>query len=128
MQAKVDALIQNSPKISDAANRMESLRELLDETEQQIEAIVNARAGIVQSEARLTKLAADVDNKIDMLREITRADLKNNPLAAHDGVSQQEQETIRSLKRRGWTIEEIARRTNHSVGEVDLVLAMPDDK
>ena len=41
--------------------------------------------------------------------------------------SSKKRSAVRTMKKQGWTIEEIAKRTGLSQTEVELILEIPDD-
>ncbi|MBQ3965470.1 MAG: helix-turn-helix domain-containing protein, partial [Treponema sp.] len=48
------------------------------------------------------------------------------PSTSGSAITPRDRETIIELKRRGWTVDDIARRMKRSVGEVELILEMPN--
>ena len=51
---------------------------------------------------------------------------KKKAPAKETSISPQERETIRALKREGWTINEIASRFKRTPTEIDLLLSLPE--
>ena len=124
VQKNIDTLVSNRSKISDAVQQLSSLQSILDETESRVEKIQNSREGIGRTETRLVNLDSEIDKKLNLLAAITRDDIKKNPAPQSDRLTPQEKDNIITLKRQGWSIEEIARRMKRSEGEVEMVIEM----
>ena len=100
------------------------------ETEERTEQVQKAKEGIVNTEIRLNNLSQEINDKFDMLEKITRTEVEAS--AASSGVTEvgntrlspKDRETIISLKRRGWTVDEIAKRLKRSIGEIEMVIEM----
>ncbi len=128
IQGKIDFITNNTGKINDAVDKISSLQNLLEETEKRAETVRNSREGIGNSETRLMNLSKEIDDKIDMLERISASELEKSPSGSssskNDRLSPKDKETIIALKRRGWSVEEIARNMKRSEGEIELVLEM----
>lgn len=127
VQNNVDSILNNNGKIREAVTRLESLGNILEETEKKVDAIKNEREGIARTEARLQNLAREIDSKFNLLEKITKADLEKHPAKNNSGISPQDRESVKTLKRQGWTVAEIARSLNFPESAVELILEMPDD-
>ena len=131
VQHNIETLMSNNGRINDAVDKITSLQSLLDDTERRVEQINSAREGIGRAETRLQKLDGEIDKKMDLLLKATRSDMERSgssaPLPSSSGssITPRDRETIIDLKRRGWTVDDIARRMKRSVGEVELILEMP---
>lgn len=127
VQKNVDLILSSNGRINEAVEKLDSLREILEEADRKTDAIKSERDGIGRSEARLHQLSQDIDTKFNLLARLTKADLEKNPGKQSPGITPQDREAIKTLKRQGWKISEIARRMNHSETEIELILDMPDD-
>jgi chromosome segregation ATPase len=126
LQNNVDELLKNGPKIGDAVSHISSLQSVLEETDKRIETINSARQGIGRSEERLNQLSSDIDSKFKLLGQLTKQDLEKHPSKGSDHISPQERESIKALKRQGWSVSEIARSMKRTETEIELILEMPD--
>ena len=75
---------------------------------------------------RLEQFGQDVDNKFKVLHDITKNEVSKSRPSPDKGIPPQMKETIKQLKREGWTNEELAKRFNRTVTEIDLLLDLPD--
>ncbi|MBQ9631078.1 MAG: hypothetical protein IJR49_05790, partial [Treponema sp.] len=127
LQTNVDKILKNGPKIAAAAEKLDDLHSLLDDADKRVKVINSAREGLGRSEARLEELNADIDAKFKLLGQITKKDLEKNPTKGETRLSPRDTENIRTLKRQGWTIAQIAKRMNRTQTEVSLALELSDD-
>ena len=57
---------------------------------------------------------------------MTQQELAKKPRAKENTINPQINETVRTLKRKGWTIAEIAENVKLTENEVDLILQLPE--
>jgi chromosome segregation ATPase len=128
VQTSVDRIIQNGPKITEAVGRLEKLDDLINQTNAQLETIQNTKGGIDKTVMNLSAMNREVDDKFKTLRQITENQIKTEPAASKNnaGIAPAKRDMVRTLKRQGWTIFEIARRVGLTENEVDLILQMPE--
>ena len=127
VQRNVDELLKNSPKIGEATERLTSLQELMKEAEKRMEEINSTRQGIGRSEQRLQELSNSIDSKMKMLELLTRKDVAANPPSGNSQLTPSEREHIRSLRRQGWSVRELANRLGRTVTEIELILDTPPE-
>ena len=82
--------------------------------------------GLGHIEERLLDLDKQVGIKLDVLKTITASDVKSNPPKA-SRITPEMKDKVHFLKRAGWKDEEIASRTQLSLGEVQMILDTPSD-
>jgi DNA-binding NarL/FixJ family response regulator len=75
---------------------------------------------------KIDKLVQDVDNKFKVLNQITQKDLSKSPNKKSNALNPQTSDSVRQLKRQGWTIDQIAKRLDLTENEVDLILQLPE--
>ncbi len=124
VQGNVDKILQNGPKITNAIGRLETLDNLLADTEKRIDALNSVQTGIKKTELDLQGLSRDVDNKFRTLQQITQKELQSKPTAKGQSLNPQTNEAVKQLKREGWTIPEIANNLHLTENEVDLILQL----
>ena len=61
-----------------------------------------------------------------MLQKITQQNIKSGNAPKDNSISPSERETIRTLKREGWTIQELASRFKRTTVEIELLLDLPE--
>ena len=126
IQTNVDRLLQNGPKITEAASKLQNLDNVLEETEKRMDTLQTANAGLKKTQLEQQELRREINSKFDALHSITKSEVAKNKPAQDKGISPSERETIRSLKREGWTINEIASRFKRTTTEIELLLELPD--
>ncbi len=67
-------------------------------------------------------MEAMIDQKMNELAVLTKSELKDNPPEDKGSISLADREAIIRLHRQGWSEEEIAKRMNRSVGEIQLLI------
>lgn len=132
VQNNVDELLKNSPKITEAAAKLNNLEEILSETENRLESINSARTGVSKIEERLLKMDKDLDGKLKLVHDVVSSDVKKSSETDPNSnklnyPSPQEREQIKQLARQGWKLPEIARSMNRTQAEIQLILDLPSD-
>lgn len=124
IQEKVDFITNNTGKINDAVDKVTNLTDLISDAEKRIDQVQKSREGIASTETRLQNLQREIEEKFDVLADLTKQDLEENPTdpETNGRLTPKDRQTIKELKRRGWTADEIARRMKRSVGEIELAL------
>ena len=118
--------MQNGPKITTAIGRLENLDSIINDTEKRIEALNSVQNGIKKTQLDLEGINRDVDNKFNILQKMTQQELSKKPRSKENVINPQINETVRTLKRKGWTIAEIAENVKLTENEVDLILQLPE--
>ena len=86
----------------------------------------SVQTGLKKTELDLNTLSRDVDKKFKDLNDITKQDLAKNPNKMSNALNPQTSDSVRQLKRQGWTIADIAKRLELTENEVDLILQLPE--
>ncbi|MGN0730429.1 MAG: SpiroCoCo family coiled-coil protein [Treponema sp.] len=129
VQSNVDILMKNTKHLDVAVEKLDSLNEVIQDTESRIEKIQNDREGIARTEARIADMSKSIDSKFAALKTIAEADTKKTSARTRSSTrstSPQIRDNIRTLKQQGWTNQEIANSLNITLGEVELVLELPE--
>ena len=126
VQENVDRILKSGPKITEAASKLQNLDNVITEAEKRIDNITATNSGIKAAQLRLEQFGQDVDNKFKVLHDITKNEVSKSRPSPDKGIPPQMKETIKQLKREGWTNEELAKRFNRTVTEIDLLLELPD--
>ena len=126
VQASVDRLLQNGPKITEAASKLNNLQNALTETQKRLDVIQDTNGSIKKTELELQSLKREIDSKFEMLHAITKQEESKKVSKKDSAISPAERDTIRALKREGWSINEIASRFNRTPTEIDLLLSLPE--
>jgi len=128
VQANIDRLLKNVPKITDAIAKLDKLDEIMKTTEDRIASLNSAQNGFKTAEMDLQNLRRDVDEKFGVLRKITQSELTQRPVDVNSAITPTDIDVIKKLKRNGWRNEEIAKKLNRSLTEIDLALQINADE
>ena len=124
VQNRVDEIMKNGPKLTEAMSRLSELDSLLKDADSRMEQINSARQGIARTEERLQSLSKSIDDKFKSLQLITSEEIKKMPPVGNSHITPQAKESVKALKIQGWSIDEIADRMHLSPAEVELILDM----
>lgn len=106
-----------------AVQQLATLDDNLAEMERRMDELRTAREWLARTETRLEEIRRDAGEQIKLLGAITRDETRKNPV---DGgaPSLSARETVQKLAHQGWNVDEIARATKVSKGEVELILEL----
>ena len=82
--------------------------------------------GIKKTQLDLDGINREVDNKFKVLQKITQQERASSPSKKGTTLNPQTSDSVRQLKRQGWTISDIAKRLDLTENEVDLILQLPE--
>ena len=125
VQASVDRILVNGPKITEAANRVMNLDTVLAETEKRMGEINSTRNGINKTMGDLARVQEEADKKLELVRAVSSEDAKKVK-SSNDVLSPKLRDMVRTLKRQGWNNKEIASKLKLAEGEVELILEIPE--
>jgi chromosome segregation ATPase len=121
LKKTIDALSANKERAEDAMEKLAGLDDAIKDIEKRMADMQKAREWLARTETRLSEINRQAQEQVKLLgtlvKEETRAAKKDRgapPMGARD--------TIIKLAHQGWTVEEIARATKLSRGEVELIL------
>ena len=126
LQNYVQPMKAQAMEDTDAIGRLENLDSIIADTEKRIDALSSVQTGLKKTELDLNTLSRDVDKKFKVLNDITKQDLAKNPNKKSNALNPQTSDSVRQLKRQGWTIADIAKRLDLTENEVDLILQLPE--
>ena len=134
MQKRADAIKADlskaeNEKARDAAEKLSTLDDSVKWLEKRIAEMNIAREGLARLATELQNLDKDAQTHLKLTRSLL--DRESGKTAGRTGKPSddwapppRDRENIISLKRKGWTIDEIARTMNLSRGEVELILEL----
>mgnify|MGYP003480611418 FL=1 len=126
VQSNVDRILKNGPKITDAIGKLENLDVMMNTTQKKLDELTSVQNGLKQTELKLEQVNRELDDKYKVLRSLTQNKLQKEGAPSDTGIAPSVRETIRALKREGWTIQEIASRFKRTPTEIELLLELPD--
>ena len=126
IQSSVKALSTENEKARDAAEKLSTLDDSIKWLEKRITDMNTARESLGRLATELQKLEKDAQTHLKLTRSLLeREEGASRPGKAGDGAPPpRDRENIISLKRQGWTIDEIAKAMKISKGEVELILEL----
>ncbi len=134
MPASVNSLASQLKKIlaakkdtDTAVTQLANLEQTLADVESRMSELQTAREWLARTETRLEEIRRDAGEQVKLLGSIMREEARKNP---SDGgaPSLSARETVQKLAHQGWKVDEIARATKVSKGEVELILELTGKK
>jgi chromosome segregation ATPase len=120
---QIQTLSENKDRAAHALSQLESLESLLSDVEERIESMQKAREWLGRTETRLEQIAKQADDQLKLLGNLLKKSSKDT--AGDDGApSNRVRNMVRQLAHQGWGVKEIAKQTELSVGEVELILEL----
>lgn len=121
--------VASQRKETDAAvAQLAKLDETLSEVEGRMTELQTAREWLARTETRLEEIRRDAGEQVKLLGSIMREDSRKNPDGSGGAPSMSARETVQKLAHQGWKVDEIARATKVSKGEVELILELTGKK
>lgn len=110
-----------------AVEQLSKLDQTLADVEARMQELQTAREWLARTETRLEEIRRDAGEQVKLLGSIMREETKKHPV---DGgaPSLNARETVQKLAHQGWNVDEIARATKVSKGEVELILELTSNK
>ena len=117
-------------------DKLSSLQKIFDETEDRIDGLNERMDEISVTEERLQRLTEVAEEQINDFKVLGKvstakkkegASSKKSMKAGSSSITPSLKESVRSLKEKGWTNEEIASSLRISEDTVDLILDVPSD-
>lgn len=110
-----------------AVTQLANLEQTLTDVESRMQELQTAREWLARTETRLEEIRRDAGEQVKLLGSLMREETRKNPV---DGgaPSMNARETVQKLAHQGWNVDEIARATKVSKGEVELILELTGKK
>ncbi|MEX2444362.1 MAG: hypothetical protein WD492_12195 [Alkalispirochaeta sp.] len=107
-----------------AVEQLSKLDETLSDVEHRMKELQTAREWLARTETRLEEIRRDAGEQVKLLGSIMREEAKKDPDGSGGAPSMSARETVQKLAHQGWKVDEIARATKVSRGEVELILEL----
>ena len=117
----LNGLQKERGSVEHAVSQLGSLNTVLTDVEQRIEHMQKAREWLARTETRFEELNRQADDQLQVMRAVLQDSGKGKG-SAKEAPSVQAREMVIKLSRNGWKIDEIAKTTKLSPGEVELIL------
>ncbi|SIQ83978.1 Chromosome segregation ATPase [Alkalispirochaeta americana] len=107
-----------------AVENLASLNETLADVERRMDELKTAREWLARTETRLEEIRRDAGEQVKLLGSLMREEGKKSTSPGGGAPSLSARETVQKLAHQGWKVDEIARATKMSKGEVELILEL----
>jgi chromosome segregation ATPase len=118
-------ITKENTQVIEAANRIASLDNLIQDIDGRIEKMQQARQWCVDLEQRLQDLNNDAHTHVKLAGNLIKKDTPQTTADRAPSLNQRKE--VIELKRRGWSVQEIARTLKIAQSAVELTLEMPQD-
>lgn len=123
LTAKLQEIAAARAETDGAVKQLTSLESTMKEIEDRMKNLQTAREWLARTETRLEQIRKDAGEQVKLLGSIMREEAKKEP-GQGGAPSLSARETVTKLAHQGWKVEEIARATKVSRGEVELILEL----
>jgi small-conductance mechanosensitive channel len=114
-------LADNKQKVDQAIEQLETLDSLIQDTEERTERMQKAREWLAKTETRLEEINTQAKEQVKLLGSLLKSG-KKGAKESEGAPSMGAREIVTRLAHQGWSVDEIARATKLSRGEVELIL------
>ena len=121
--ARLASLLERKQDTDAAVDLLAGLHEVLQDVERRTHELQTAREWLARTETRLQHIQEAAGDQVKLLATLMReqGDGRDDKSSA---PSLSARETVQKLARQGWKVDEIARATKVSRGEVELILEL----
>ncbi len=121
-------LITKSEKqVQDVIVKFKQMDSLIEDLEVRTDVINKHREWLVKAETQMVNLSSDTDKKIKLLQSLVTSGTEKT-VKGKISNDQTKKDTVLKLKKQGWTLDEIAKTLNLSIGEVEFILDLEHSK
>ena len=120
----MQTLIFNKDKADIVFATLSNLDDMLEKMEGKISQLQDSRSWLASVETRLTDLSTRADEKLKLLSALYKGEPSGRKESGAPSLSTRE--SVISLHRQGWKVDEIANALKLSRGEVDLIIEHSD--
>ena len=118
---RIMILADNKQKVDQAIEQLEALDDLIQDTEERTERMQKAREWLAKTETRLEEINTQAKEQVKLLGSLLKSG-KKGAKESEGAPSMGAREIVSRLAHQGWSVDEIARATKLSKGEVELIL------
>ncbi len=120
---KVSILQKNKKQVDLAVKQVESIDGMLKEIEDRTAKMQKAREWLARTETRLEEISGQAQEQVKLLGSIMKEGAKSGK-EEKGAPSMGARDVVIRLAHQGWSVQEIARTTKLSRGEVELILEL----
>ncbi len=123
LAGRLAQLASNKRDADAAVKQLTTLDQTLKEIEERMENLKQAREWLARTETRLEEVQREAEEQVRLLGAIMKPDQRGGRMI--DGAPPiTTRDTVIKLARQSWNVDEIARATSLSRGEVELILEL----
>ena len=123
---RIDFLSKNKKQIDAAINNIETIDSTLVDLEERIERMQKAREWLAGTETRLEEVNKQAEEQVRLLGTLVKG--SESKVKGGGAPPHEIRDVVIKLARQGWTVEQIAKSTQRSRGEVELILELQPKK
>ncbi|MBN1523956.1 MAG: hypothetical protein JW904_05720 [Spirochaetales bacterium] len=127
MKKDVEKITAGKDITEKVVDKIERLDGLIEDIEVRAEKMNVARDWLARAETRFEKVNKDASEQLRLLESLLKEERVKGK-TDRGAPSMDKRQTVTKLARQGWSVEEIARATKLSRGEVELILELISDK
>ena len=121
LNKRLEYLAETGKEANEASQLIERLDTILADVEKRTDRLHETREWIGRTETRLEKATREVDERVKLLNTLLKSDMGNIDAQT---LPNDTKDLVVKLAHQGWTVEEIARQTQISRGEVEVILGL----
>ena len=123
LSARMQQLAANKKDADAAVKQLALLDQTMEEIEERMEKLNSAREWLARTETRLSEVQSEAEEQVKLLGAIMKQQSKGSGKEA-GAPPVTTRDTVLKLARQSWNVDEIARATSLSRGEVELILEL----
>jgi seryl-tRNA synthetase len=121
---QIEELALNKDRAAKALAQVEQLDSMTGQIEERIDQMQKAREWLARTETRLEQIAKQSDDQLKLLGNLLKQSGKQGGGDKDNAPSNRVRNMVRQLAHQGWGVNEIAKQTQLSRGEVELILEL----
>ena len=123
---RIDFLSKNKKQIDTAIANIETIDSTLVDLEERIDRMQKAREWLAGTETRLEEVNKQAEEQVKLLGTLVKG--SESKVKGGGAPPSEIRDIVIKLARQGWTVEQIAKSTQRSRGEVELILELQPKK
>lgn len=125
VESQITQLVLKKKEADVALKNVNQLNGLLQDIENRMKELSVAREWLARTETRLEEVGRQAQEQVQVLGAVLKQDERGGkPDKPSDSIPKSSRDIVIKLAHQGWKVEEIARTTKLSRGEVELILEM----
>jgi len=116
-------IMKSQSKINDIMNKFKEMDSFVIDIEERTTSIMKLREWLVKAETQIENLNYETDKRIKTLEAINSSPVESGKKSGGQGIQEDsKRKMVIQLKSQGWTIDDIAKTSGLSIGEVEFIL------